>query len=273
MKPVIAVPSYKRSGAKIFDKLVTTGLKVYVFVRKDESSQYRSTLPNSCIVVQLKQAEDIGSTRAEIVDYFIRKGINWVFMFDDDISKVEMLKEGDNGVWNSARILDKDTSPPRFEIPALKYWYQTAVRHKLSLSAPIMRFNRADKGNHVYVNRRDCIQCVLVNVLDVKEVDNYKSTLEVGAEDVAIQYNLMKAGYNLGAIGRIEYDCPSVGEGAGGNNSVEESDLTKRYSKYVEDFYDYMNPDPKLVEVRLSKRGVPSIKFIWKNWEGIKLEL
>ena len=83
------------------------------------------------------------------------------------------------------------------------------------------RFSRKDKGNHLYVNLRPCIQCVLIKIPDILYVGNYGSTREVGAEDYEIQYSLMRMGYNTGVIANIEYDCPSVGFGRGGNNDVE----------------------------------------------------
>jgi hypothetical protein len=90
MKPVIAIPSYKRSHRRIFKMLENIPLDKYVFVRPEDYEDYKSNLnTNVWNIVSIPESiEEIGETRAFIVDYFDMKvKRNWVFMFDDDIQK------------------------------------------------------------------------------------------------------------------------------------------------------------------------------------------
>lgn len=269
MKPVVLIPSYNRPNSRIFEKLKSIGLEVYVFVRKEQYNLYRESLPPEMNLIKLSNVNDIGQTRNAMVRWAKSKGIKWAFMMDDDIQKVEELAQSPSGIFNSKRILSQENAPPRFEKKALQYWYKTAIKYNLSLSSPVYRFNtRGDGGNLLYLNRRPCIQCVLIKIPDILYVGNYGSTREVGAEDYEIQYSLMRMGYNTGVIANIEYDCPSVGSGRGGNNDVETKNLIDRYTEYVRLFYEYVEPLPGLMEVKFTKTGIPSIKFVWKNWGG-----
>jgi FkbM family methyltransferase len=155
----------------------------------------------------------------------------------------------------------------------LKLWFKLAKQHNLVLSSPLYRPQvRKGGGYHIFINKRACIQCILLNIPKIIEVGNYKSTKLVGAEDYELQYRLMQK-YKVGVIGCMEYTCPAVGQGVGGNNSVENNNLVKRYSAYVNTFLENVDYDPDLIKTKTTKTGLPSITFKWKNWKGYMVNL
>lgn len=269
VKAVIAVPSYKRSDSRIFQKLSMLPLDSYIFVRSEEKGIYKAKLPKNLKIIELPKVSNIGETRRYMMEYFFRLGVNWVFMFDDDVSKVEMRVRIDNGkAWNAARIVEGAKTPPSIELPALHTWLEHAITYDLALSSPAMRFCRRFDYN-LAINKRQCTGCVLVHVPTVVAVGNYESNSIVGCEDMAIQFELMNNGYNTGLLSFIEFDCPRVGEGKGGNNAIENTNLIERYESYIKLFLANVSDDKNLVVVKLTpKTKLPSIKFNWKNWNG-----
>lgn len=266
-RPVIAVPSYKRPKAKIFRKLCNIPLDKYVFVRQEDYEDYKSVAhENGFKIVRLKKVSDIGDTRQAIVRYFNAKSINWVFMFDDDIRKIESLDfDSDKERFNSARILYEPEEPPRIEFSALLNWFRLAQFYNISLSSPNHR--NYDRYLHGYININGSvpIQCVLVNVPDIMAAGNYASLRLVGNEDYYITYKLLTKGYTIAKIGSIEYDVPVVGSGQGGCNACEDSDLNNRYETYVNTFLKNVCDDPEIIGVKTTSSGQKSIKFNWRN--------
>lgn len=267
MKPIIAIPSYRRPNASIFSKLENVGLETYVFVRAEEKEMY----PSEVNRIVINNVANIGETRKKLVCWCNRRGIDWVFMFDDDIRKVEnRVKVGSE--WKCRRIIEQPRKSPSFEKHALVHWYKTAKTYNLALSSPSTRTEYRKNKFELTINSGQCIQCVLLHIPSIIEIGNYRSTLEVGAEDIHIQYKLMLEGYNTGVIHNIEYDCPSVGKGKGGNNAVENLNLLQRYRNYVATFQENVTADMNLMQIKETKTGLPSIKFKWRNWEGKRIE-
>lgn len=268
MKPVIAIPSYKRPHTKILAKLRHIPLDKYLFIRPEDYESYKEPAEtNGFKIVKLKKVTDIGNTREAIVNYCHSKGFEWVFMFDDDISKVECLAESEDKI-TSARILYEPDQAPRFEIKALRVWYDVARKNDFSLSSPNHRAYDRFKHGLVQINSSACIQCVLLHVPDIVEVGNYKSLRLVGNEDYYLQFKLMEAGKRVAKIGSIEYDCPNVGAGKGGNNADEYTNINERYELYVQTFLDNVCNDPDRVTTKTTKSGQKSIQFVWKHWKG-----
>ena len=268
MKPVICIPSYKRPQGTAIYRLRDIPLSKYLFVRLEEESIYKEVAAeNGFRLVKLNNVHDIGETRAAIMRFCYSKHFEWVFMFDDDIQKVECLAQKDGKI-TSARILYEPEEKPRFELKALKLWYDTARRYKLSLSSPNHRAYDRFKHGTVQINKSAIIQCVLIHTPDLWSVGNYKSLNKVGNEDYYVQYLLMNNGYKTGKIGSIEYDCPCIGAGSGGNNAEEYKDIKNRYEFYVNNFLNNVCNDPQLVTTKTTKTGQKSIQFIWKNWGG-----
>lgn len=263
MKPVIAIPSYNRPDSKALQKLKNIPLEVYVYVRKEQVPLYRKYKDWGYKIIALKNVTEIGLTRRAIVKHLDSIGVRWAFMFDDDIGKVELLKYSpERKRYDSERILQGSPEPPRIELRALKLWYNLAKAHKLSLSTPCYRPDLFAKGTHIQINSATCIQCVLLHIPDIVEVGNYHNIHETGNEDYYIQYKLMEAGYRTARIGLIEYDCPSIGNVEDGTDDG----LIPKYTKYIKNFQENVCGDPELVTTKISRSGVPSLKFVWKNW-------
>ena len=248
-------------------------LDKYLFVRQEDYAGYEHLLPEFKII-KLTSVKDIGETRACIIRYLISKKIDWAFMFDDDISKVETLVDSPRG-YISNRIASTPYLPPRIEQKALLLWHRIAQYHDLSISSPMYRpFVRFSDPNTLYINKKQPIQCVLIQTKDILAVGNYKSINLTGNEDLYILYQLMNQGKKIGVISNIEYDCPAIGSGAGGCNAAEKDvDLKTRYYKYVQLFLNNVCGDPNKILVRRTKQGTVSIKFNWKSWEGEKITL
>ena len=268
MKPIICIPSYRRPDTKILAKLRDIPLDKYVFIRPDDYEGYKAPAQeNNFKIVKLNKVTDIGNTREAIVNYCNSKGFEWVFMFDDDIAKVECLAQQEEKI-TSARILYEPDESPRFETKALLEWFKIAKKHNFALSSPNHRAYDRFKHGTIQVNRSACIQCVLLHIPDIVEVGNYKSLRLVGNEDYYLQFKLMRAGKQAAKIGCIEYDCPNVGAGKGGNNADEYTDINERYELYVGTFLREVCDDPELISTKTTKSGQKSIQFVWKNWNG-----
>ena len=266
MKPVLCIPSYSRSEGIAIHRCKDLPLKKYLFIRREQEQLYEQWKPWYTLVLQ-DHGTDIGLVRKNIVNFCNKKRFEWAFILDDDISKVETLGQKSDGTLTANRII-AGVAGPRMEIEAFKTWFKIAKKWDLALSSPNHRAYDRFKHGTLQVNKSACIQCVLLNIPDIVAVGNYKSIYATGNEDYYIQYKLMSIGRLTGKIGCIEYDCPAVGFGAGGNNVSEYTDINERYQLYVQTFLDNVCNDPELVGVKTTQTGTKSIQFIWKNWSG-----
>ena len=82
---------------------------------------------------------------------------------------------------------------------------------------------------------------------------------DCGNEDYSIQYFLMKSGKKCGMICNLLYDAPAIG-GA------------DKYPEYVKAFKENVCDDPTYITTKVTRSGVPSIQFVWKNWGGTVTE-
>lgn len=271
MKPILCIPSYSRPDGAAIEKCKELPMKKYIFIRKEQLDLYKKWKPWYTLVLQ-NNGTDIGLVRKNIVNWCDKKGFEWAFVLDDDISKVETLGKKPDGTMTANRII-AGVQGPRMEPEAFKAWFKVAKRWDLALSSPNHR--AYDRFNHglLQVNKSACIQCVLINIPAVKSVGNYKSLHETGNEDYYVQYKLMSAGLLVGKVGCIEYDCPAVGSGEGGNNVDEYEDRNERYEYYVKLFLNNVCNDPELIKTKITKTGAKSVQFVWKNWSGFTQEL
>ena len=271
MKPVLCIPSYSRPEGIALERCKELPLKKFIFIRREQEALYEKWKPWYKLVLQ-DHGTDIGLVRKNIVNYCYKKGYDWAFMLDDDISKVETLGRKLDGNITSNRII-AGVSGPRMELEAFKAWFKIAKEWDLALSSPNHR--AYDRFNHgmLQVNKSACIQCVLLQIPIVKFVGGYKSLHDTGNEDYFIQYKLMSAGFLTGKVGCVEYDCPAVGSGEGGNNTDEYKDLNKRYGLYVQTFLDNVCNNPELIKTKITKTGQKSIQFVWKNWTGFETDV
>lgn len=273
MKPVLCIPSYSRPEGIAIQRCRDLPLKKYLFIRREQEALYAKWKPWYTLVLQ-DHGTDIGRVRKNIVNFCSKKGFVWAFMLDDDISHVETLgrKPNDPSYITTNRII-AGVPGPRMEIQAFKAWFKVAKYWDLALSSPNHRAYDRFKHGTLQVNKSACIQCVLINIPAICSVGNYKSLYETGNEDYYIQYKLMSVGLLTGKVGCVEYDCPAIGAGQGGNNTHEYSDLNQRYERYVQTFLDNVCNDPQLVGIKTTSTGTKSIQFLWKNWSGFVQDL
>ena len=266
MKPVLCIPSYNRPDGIAIERCKELPMRKFLFIRREQLDMYRKWTTWYTLVLQ-DRGTDIGLVRKNIVNFCHRKGFIWAFMLDDDISKVETLGVDLSGKATANRII-AGVPGPRMEEEAFKAWFKIARKQDLALSSPNHR--AYDRFNHgmLQVNKSACIQCVLLNIPAVYAVGGYKSIRETGNEDYYVQYKLMDSGLLTGKVGIVEYDCPAVGAGEGGNNTEEYSDINKRYDTYVSTFLSEVCSDPNLVRTKVTQTGQKSIQFVWKNWGG-----
>lgn len=271
MKPIITIPCYGRPEAKIFSKLEHIRLQKYVFIRESQLSDFEYLKDKGYTLVTLPTSiYEIGMTRKYIVHWCSKHNYEWAFMFDDDISKVELLGKKDDDSWNSQRIIEGSKTPPRFENRALRLWFDLAQKYELSLSSPNHRaYDRFNHGQVIRVNKSTPIQCVLLHIPSVILVGNYANSRKIGNEDLYIIYKLMSAGFRTAKIGLVEYDCPAMGNIEDGTADT----MITKYKRFVECFKENVCDDPDLIGIKTTSTGVPSIQFKWKNWGGYDIKL
>lgn len=267
MKPVLVIPTYSRPDGLAIERCKNLPFIRCLAIRKEQLSLYDKWSDYYQFIL-LKNVEDIGETRAKIVKWANYQGYDWMFMFDDDIRKVETLVKTKDGNYNSKRILEGAQTLPRFEIKALRNWFETAKEYNLSMSSPNHRaYDRSYHGT-LRINNTAVIQCLLLHIPDIVSVGNFLSLRKYGNEDYLLQYKLMKAGYLCGKVGTVEYDVNDVGSGEGGCNAVENPDIVKRYESYIKAFQQNID-NTSLMKTKLTKQGIPSLQFNWKEWGNI----
>jgi len=267
MKPVLVIPSYCRPDGKAIHRCKDLPLTKYLAVREEQVKLY-SKWKNHYKLIKLTDVHDLGETRAAILVWAKEHGIEWLFMFDDDILKVEKLGKRPDGTYTAKRIIEGSKTAPSFEMEALKLWYKTAVKYNLSASCPNHRaYDRFHHGE-LTINHSAVMQCFLLHVPDIIAVGNYGSVHKFGVEDYHVQYKLMKNGYLTGKVGSIGYDVPSVGKGEGGCNASENPDIIAHYEAYIKAFQDNVD-NSSLMGVKRTKTGIPSLQFNWKEWASI----
>ena len=269
MKPIIAIPSYRRPESVAIKKLKEIDIPKYLFIRPEEHDVYAEIAKDSDFhLVFVKDVTDVGTTRKKVVEYCNEKGFDWVFMLDDDISKLEALTYLGNGKSKPTRLVENpEDHTQKFEIRAFKEWFSIAKKYKLSLSAPNGIHDYFSRG-YLKINHALCVQCVLLYIPDIIAVGNYRSLNETGNEDFYMQYMLMSSGYRCGKIGTIEYACPEIGANAGGNSAVEYVRLIERYKELTNTFMNNVCRDPKQIVLKQTDFGQPYMRFAWKYWDN-----
>jgi len=276
--PPICIPSYSRPEARLLQLLRNKGLDVILFIRKNEYALYEQ-YANIFKIVLLKRVTNIGNTRKAIIEYALCKGINELFMWDDDINELDYtypgITRGGKAAMRAHHI--ELGQKPDISITALKMWYCLVhkCKYEIALSAPLYRpysWNPSYANLPLKYNSRDCIQCVYINTRLFKQHDiNYMDTNDIGAEDLALQFDIMKKGLYTIAFTDLEYNCPAMGSGVGGCNATEYEVLMEEKSAVMDDrlrrFMQYTGNHPGVREKKMSN-GWKSPAFNWKYWRN-----
>lgn len=261
MIPVF-VPSYKRPDAIFLKRSFLYDFPLYVFVRKEDSGyEFLKKRPNTHLV-KLKNVHDIGETRAAMIRYASKKGIEKIFMLDDDISRLDLtLFDREKGV---ARASGTVMGKPENWRKALKCW-ETTWDDEALFGASYRPFSWSMKPDQIKAKvRAQLQQCVGVNVALLTEHGlNYRSNAEVGNEDLFLQWECYQKGLSAVKTNAVQYDCPAMGSGTGGCNA-DGVQIEEKQVKRMKLFLEACNHD-KMIRVATTRSGVPSIKFNWKE--------
>ncbi len=269
----VCIPSYNRPNALLLR--YADRLPMVIFVRKEQLDLY-SQYKGKCEIVPLENVYDIGTTRAAIVDWAWRQGYENIFMMDDDITNGDFMVPGIGEKSGKDFMKGWRTTvniPETVELWFFKMWQYLISRsdEKLTLSSPGTRGDNWSIDNmnkpSVY-NSGAPISAVHLNIKNLKENNiNYGSNSVEGAEDYALIYKIMSEGLYCCVFKDLLFRVPGVGAGKGGN--IEEKErLEERYHLFIKLFrsnvLDSENEDK--VGTKVSKGGIPSIRFIWSRW-------
>lgn len=276
----ICVPSYNRSNPNIIKSLdMYPELPIILFIRntKEQKSLYKH-LRDRCRIVLLENVENIGQTRQAIVNWCIEHRISNIFMFDDDISGVDILYPFETCNGNLCMRAHHINAGFKSKIDpiVLRIWMNLikSADKDLTLSSPLYRpdsWHMKNADADLKYNSGACIQCIHLNIKNLyKHKINYRDTENCGNEDYALQFDIMNAGLKTCNFTDLMYECPAVGALPGGcENASGIADLNTRYSKYVELFKQNVSGEHHPgIKIKTTRSGFTSIKFDWKYWRN-----
>lgn len=283
----ICIPSYNREDAVVLRALDTyPDLPIVLFIRKEQKSIYKK-YRNKCKIVLLDGVENIGQTRAKIVEWAVENKVSNIFLLDDDIDELDYLypHETRNGkICMRAARQNTGREYKGINPEVFRMWMSmiAKARKDLTISTPAYRpdsWHMKNADADVIYNSGSCIQCIHINIRNLyKNKITYRDTEECGNEDYAIQFDVMTAGLTTCVFKDLMYGCPAVGSHPGGCEDASGiHDVRKRYNKYIKLFLANVSgsnhPGVKVKETKST--AINSIKFDWKFWReniGKKVE-
>lgn len=263
MIPVF-VPSYRRPNALFLRRSMLYKFPLYVFVRKEEEDSYKwLRRREDTHIIRLKNVYDIGTTRKVMFNYAVSKGIDKVFMIDDDVSRLDL------SIWDMDKRIVRASgtvkgAPEDWSV-VLKAW-EKVWNDEAMIGASYRPFSWSMKQDDLGKSQRAQLQqAVGINIKAIHAAGlNYQSNSVVGNEDLFLQLQCYQHGLDCVRTTWIQYDCPSMGEGDGGCNASEKGTIQQKQHGRVQRFLESCT-DPKLIRVSTTKAGVESIKFNWKE--------
>lgn len=277
----LCVPSYGRPKARLLQELKKDpSIPVILFVRdyeRDAYAEYKGLFR----IVGLKNVHNLGETRRAMVNYCSSRGIDSIFMFDDDIYKFDYLIPGKTKSGDKKLQMPETTEDEcPIDKTALKLWaHYTTLCNNLALSSITYRTLSWMWGNTKVpwrYNSGYIAQAFHVNVRLLKEHGlNFVSSDVCFNEDKYIQFVAMQAGLNTMSFKEFSYSVKTAGNGEQGGCS-EMYGLDKDNSKeqlfraYKEGTKRYMQnvcggSHPGVIRKK-NGIGMYEIKFDWKYW-------
>lgn len=276
----ICVPTYNRENPLILKALDTyPDLPIILFIRDTpEQKQLYKKWRDRCKIVLLPEVDNIGATRAAIVNWCIDYRISKIFMMDDDIDELDFLypHETKNGkVCMRAARQNMGRDYKGVNPFTLRMWMRMLddARDDLTLASPAYRpdsWHMKNKDADLIYNNGACIQCVYLNIKNLYRADiNYRDTENCGNEDYALQFDIMSKGLTTAIFHDLMYGCPAVGSLEGGNeDACKIKDIKTRYEHFIELFLkNVSHGEHEGIKIARSKSNIPSIKFNWKYWK------
>lgn len=262
MIPVF-VCSYKRPHATFLKRSVDYTFPLYVFVREEEYVDYIWLMkrPNTTVVA-LREVTNVGETRRKAVVYAAKHRMPKIFMFDDDITRLD-ITQWDNGKARASGTI----KGCRENIDDVLAVWEDIWDDDIVITGASYRPFCWSMGEHEIHNtkRGQIAAAVGLNVKYLFQHGlNYQSNDIVGNEDLALQFEVMDQGGKCVLMNRIQWDGPSMGEGTGG--CCDGEDLIAKQTRRIQAFQQYFGDDARY-KVAYARSGLPSIKFNWKEWK------
>lgn len=270
----ICVPSYNRPDASFLQYV--DNVPVILFIRKEQAVLYKQ-YKGRCRIVKIDGVEEIGQTRAKIVDWAAEHGYDNIFMLDDDILHLTFNQpaQTSSGKWAMKRYTTiTNQAEGIYDEKVFKMWMWLARRcdERLTISAPGALsdwWNIRYKDSETVYNSGSCIQCIHLNIKNMVEQGiNYIDTREGGTEDYTLQYQVMTAGLYTAIFKDLAFRAPAVGGPSGGNTT--DQDLIDKYENFIRLFNEnILQPEDEYrVSTKTAKSGIPSVKFDWPKWHA-----
>lgn len=263
MIPVF-VPSYQRPNASFLRRSALYKFPLYVFVRKEERESYLwlKDRPDTYLVL-LKHVKDIGETRRAMFNYAVSKGIDRVFMVDDDVTRLDVsIWDEERGVVRASGTI---AGKPENWRRVLRYW-ELLWDNEALFGASYRPFSWSMKKKAFGKSSRAQLQqAVGINVALIHSAGlNYQSNSVVGNEDLFLQLECYQQGLECMRTSMVQYDCPAMGAGTGGCNSSESGTIQQKQENRVKAFCKACT-QPSLIQVSKTRSGVSSVKFVWSE--------
>ena len=269
----ICVPSYNRPNASVLK--YCKEVPIVLFIRREQEDLYKD-YKNLCKIVLLDNVEEIAGTRQAIVDWARNNGISNIFMLDDDITCTDILVPSISSTsHNEFMRLQKTINgqPYSVDFKFFKVWTWLIKRcsSKLTISGAGAKsdwWNIRYKDSRTIYNSGSTIQCIHLNIENLENYGiKYLDSRKYGVEDYTLQYRVMAAGLYTCIFKDLVFCVPGVGNGSGGNSTDEE--LVRKYHRFIDQFqYNFLQEQDKYrVGTKVSKGGIPSIKFNWNRWK------
>lgn len=274
--PPIFVPSYNRSNPIILKHLeIEPEVKIVLCIRREQYELYKHWEDKVYSIMLLDDVHEIGETRRQIIQK-IGSTYDHIFLWDDDILKIDytlpsLTANGKPAMRRAGIVYHR---PEDRWTDLLKLWMYYMVkggRKDLAISSLLYRpysWKMNYKDAPLQYNNASCCQCVWLNLKFMREHNiNYRPNYEVGVEDYALQFELMKAGGTSLVITDMMYECPPINTKDGGcENASGFADPVERYKWYAENAKKFYQGHPGIVFKLTASKKYETVKLNNKYW-------
>lgn len=272
--PPIFVPSYNRPNPRLFKQLATEPeLKIVLCIRREQYDLYKHWEGKVYSFMLLDGVSDIGETRQQIIER-VGNFYDQIFMFDDDINELNYyIPSVTSGGSLSRRASHLVTGfKPRYtDILKLWMYYISQSPYEIAMSGITYRpdgWNIKHEDRPLLYNSGEIRAVAYISTKLLHEHNlNYKSNKIVGAEDYALQFDVMSAGLVTLKLLDILFNCPEVNETPGGcENMLGFKDPIARYHHMFDIEKQHYGEHPGILYSTNRSKTIPSVKLNWRYW-------
>ena len=275
----VFVPSYSRPNATILTEhlRVDNSLPIILCVREEQLDLYKqwwSTVP----ILPLKNVHDVSETRQAILE----EGSKWyenIYMFDDKLNELEyLIPSYTSGGKPAMRSSHLTTGFRPRKIDVLKMWQSELEFRKndqIALSSLLYRPDswhmKNANADYVY-NSGDCIRAIHINTKLLSSCNiKYLPLSVAGAEDYALQFQVMQSGFNTLVIKDLMYGMSGTAATPGGClQSAADNGVTieERWQQLTNNARVFYGDHPGIKYTKTRRTELDTIKFNWKYWRS-----